>query len=254
MQFTGECRKLNQVYWGFAVIGLILGLLVSTQYRHIREINRSAVIQRAQQLTAQIEAAARKRARLQKEIDDLRRQIDEMATNPEVGRLRTALEESKVQAGLVSLTGPGIEVTLNDSTQSLKPGQDPNLRVLHDEDILQVVNELRAAGAEAVAINGERLLATSEVRCAGPTIVVNRTRRLAAPFVITAIGDPEALFAALKMPYGVLDVLHYYGIESSIKKDESVTVPAYSGATNFQYAHPVTEGADEEIPKVGTED
>ncbi|MEW6726854.1 MAG: hypothetical protein AB1327_07840, partial [Bacillota bacterium] len=108
--FTGARRKISQVYWGFAVVGLVLGLLVSTQYRHIREINRNAVVQRAQQLTGEIEAAARERARLQKEIDVLRRQIDEMATNPELGRLRTVLEESKVQAGLVSLTGPGIEV------------------------------------------------------------------------------------------------------------------------------------------------
>lgn len=79
-----------------------------------------------------------------------------------------------------------MEVTVADSGKILEPGVNPNLYLVHDEDILKVVNELRAAGAEAISINGQRLIANSEIICSGPTIRVNR-RPLAPPFVIKAL-------------------------------------------------------------------
>ncbi|MCL6559007.1 MAG: DUF881 domain-containing protein, partial [Firmicutes bacterium] len=121
--------------------------------------------------------------------------------------------------------------------------ENPNLYVLHDEDVLRVLNELRAAGAEVMAINGERLLSTSEVRCIGPTILINKAKRLAAPFVITAIGDPDTMANALKMRGGVIDTLQqFWGIQVSIRKLSQVTVPAYKGSRVFTYARTVGGG------------
>ncbi|MEW6726709.1 MAG: DUF881 domain-containing protein [Bacillota bacterium] len=244
MPTSDQSSRTKQVYWGLAIVGLILGLMISTQFRYAREIALNITIQRAQQLTDEIHAATVQRDRLQNRVEELRHKMDQVAANPELSRLRETLDKTKMQAGLITLTGPGVEVTLNDSVVALQPGQDPNLYVLHDEDILRVLNELRAAGAEALAINGERLLATSEVRCVGPTVLVNKTKRLAPPYVITAIGDPNTMVASLKMPGGVLDVLQFWGIQASVKKADLVTVPAYSGATNFQYARPSGEGVN----------
>ena len=64
--------------------------------------------------------------------------------------------------------------------------------IIHDDDLLRVINELRAAGAEAIAINGERIVAMSEIRCAGPTLSVNNNRS-APPYEIKAIGNPNNL-------------------------------------------------------------
>ena len=113
---------------------------------------------------------------------------------------------------------------------------------MHAEDILSILNELNVAGAEAIAINGQRIVSTSAVRCAGSVVNVNDVK-IAAPFVITAIGDPDILEAALVFPGGVVDSLKPWGIEILIKKLETVEIPAYQQQFVFKEAKNVsTEG------------
>ena len=89
-----------------------------------------------------------------------------------------ALSQARLLAGLTPVQGPGVVVTLNDSKKKmpaqLPPGMAPP-NLIYNSDINQVVNELKAAGAEAIAINGQRLVATSYIRPAGPTILINST-------------------------------------------------------------------------------
>ena len=115
--------------------------------------------------------------------------------------------------------------------------------VMHDEDLLKVVNELRAAGAEAVSINGQRMTATSELRCAGPTLSVNNVRS-APPYEIRAIGDIKTLENALKMRGGVAETLKVWGISMDIRTSENVLVPAYKGSTKLKYGK-VTDRQEE---------
>ena len=85
----------------------------------------------------------------------------------------------KMQAGLTALEGEGVIIEMDDGNRAANTDENPNLYVIHDDDVLRVVNELRAAGAEAVSINGQRLIETSEIRCAGPTLSVNNVRSAA---------------------------------------------------------------------------
>ena len=78
-----------------------------------------------------------------------------------------------MKAALTNVKGPGVSVLIEDSLKPVQSGENPNLYVIHDEDILRIVNELRAGRAEAIAINDQRLIGTSEIRCSGPTIAVN---------------------------------------------------------------------------------
>ncbi|MBC7105932.1 MAG: DUF881 domain-containing protein, partial [Firmicutes bacterium] len=169
-----------------ALVGLLLGLMVAVQFRITRDIVGSVPVQRAQELSARVAAVRQEREALEGRVQSLREQLDAVTAQPELAALRQELEQARILAGVVEVKGPGVEVTLNDSNQPVQPGQNPNLYVLHDEDVLKVLNELRAAGAEALAINGERLGPTSEIRCVGPTILTNRNKRLVPPFVITA--------------------------------------------------------------------
>ncbi|MGO0122026.1 DUF881 domain-containing protein [Desulfothermobacter acidiphilus] len=222
------------------LVGLFLGLIVAVQMRLTREIAQSVPIQRINTLAAEVEATRQERDQLQSQVNQLQSELDAVTNQEGLKSLKAQLNAYRIEAGTVPVTGPGIEVTLNDSSMAVKPGQNPNLYVLHDEDILRVLNELKAAGAEVLALNGERLVATSEIKCAGPTIVVNKTKRLAAPFVITAIGNPDTMVNALRMRGGVVDTLQqFWGIQVSIKKLPSVTIPAYKGSRRLEYAHPV---------------
>ena len=150
------------------------------------------------------------------------------------------VDKLKIMSGLTALEGTGITVELDDSTETAKNGENPNLYVIHDDDVLRVINELRAAGAEAISLNGQRLIDTSEIRCAGPTLSVNNVRS-AAPFVISAIGDKTALENSIKMRGGVEQTLSVWGIRVEVKTCDDIYIPPYKGIRPMNYAHPTVE-------------
>ena len=131
-------------------------------------------------------------------------------------------------------------IRMDDSKRAFEKEENPNLYVIHDEDILRMVNELRAAGAEAISINGQRLIATSEIRCAGPTLSVNNVRS-APPYEIIAIGDKNTLENSIKMRGGVEDALKVWGIQIDVQTVEKVYIPAYSGNFSHNFAKAVEE-------------
>ena len=147
-------------------------------------------------------------------------------------------EKLRAFAGLSEQTGAGIVVTMDDSKKDM--GGDKNAYLVHAEDILKVVNELFVAGAEAVSVNGQRIVAQSGITCAGRVITENGVR-VAAPFEIKAIGDASVLQAALRFPGGVVDTLSPWGIVIDIREEASVTVPAYTQSALWKTTE---EGAD----------
>ena len=218
----------------FAVVGLLLGFLLSYQVRFTREIEQAGAIEKIRELTAEINQMQNEQDALRDQISYLRLILDDVT--PLSSELKDELEAAKVEAGIIELSGPGVEVTLNDSNINVRAGDNPNLYLLHDEDLLLILNELKAAGAEALSINEQRILSTTEIRCAGPTVLLNQSKRLTPPYVIHAIGDPDNLEASLKMKGGIAQSLQVFGIQVSVKKATNVVIPAYSGMPSFEYA------------------
>lgn len=144
-------------------------------------------------------------------------------------------DELKFLSCTVPLEGEGIIIRLNDSSKTAKPNENQNLYVIHDDDILRVINELKAAGAEAISINGQRLTAISEIRCAGPTLSVNNVRS-APPYEISAIGEKKTLENSVKMRGGVEDTLKIWGIQIEIETKDKIYIPAYKGTARHSYA------------------
>ena len=123
--------------------------------------------------------------------------------------------------------------------------------LIHDDDLLRVINELRAAGAEAIAINGERIVAMSEIRCAGPTLSVNNNRS-APPYEIKAIGNPNNLESALKLRGGVLENFKFWGIQADLSQSDDIVIPAFKGRKSFEYAK-IAEGQASDAEKEAAE-
>lgn len=235
----------KSVYISIALVSIVLGIMLSTQFKTVKKSN-VVTVQRAEELAAQLKQLQSEKDVLIKQINDLETKInayeDSASKNSVITQtLKNDVEKYKELAGLTDLQGPGVIVTINDSKQAVPPGQDPNLFLVHDEDLLRVVNELRAAGAEAISLNDQRLIAISEIRCVGPTVNVNSVR-FSAPYVIKAIGDPDTLEAALKLKGGVVDALATWGIEVNIKKTDKVLIRKYDGVIKFRYAKPLVEG------------
>lgn len=150
-------------------------------------------------------------------------------------------EEQIVQGnkiiGLTEVTGPGVIVTLSDSSKDSSTALNPSDLVVHDGDVLSVINELKNAGAEAISINDQRLVPTTSISCGGNIIDING-EKVGAPFVIKAIGLPEQL-AALERPGGYLERLRSYSIGAVLEKSNNITIPKYNGVITYKYAKTV---------------
>jgi len=125
-----------------------------------------------------------------------------------------------------------------------KVGEDNVIKAAWEsnEDILKVVNELRSAGAEAISVNEQRVISTSEIRCAGTTIFING-ERVGAPFVIKAIGDPALLESAMLMRGGYVDGLKEWGIGITITRETDVVIPKYNKTISSKFMTAVIEDA-----------
>ena len=145
------------------------------------------------------------------------------------------MADLKFAACMTALVGEGVIITLHDSDKAAKLGENENAYIIHDDDLLRVVNELRAAGAEAVSINGQRLTALSEIRCAGPTLSVNNVRS-SAPFEICAIGDKKTLNNAITMRGGIVDTLAVWKIKVEVETSDEIIIPPYEGVVPKSYA------------------
>lgn len=225
---------IKQGQAAIAMVCVVLGIMLVVQFRTTQDIRSTVPFQRIEDLSQRL-------AQTEKERDILLNQVNELRQTSTAEAASKEIELIKMGAGIVPLEGPGVTVTIDDSKRPSKPGENPNLYLIHDDDILKVINELWAAGAEAMSINEQRLIATSEIRCAGPTLSVNNTR-YSPPYEIRVIGDPQTLENALKMRGGVVETLQFWGIQVSIKRHDVLKIPAYKGTFRFEHAKPLKEG------------
>jgi uncharacterized protein YlxW (UPF0749 family) len=223
------------------LVCMILGLMLATQFKNVQNVGGNVSLQRTQELTSQIQKLNQDIVSQQGIIGDLEKRISEYENAAkDEGKINDTmykeLERSRILAGLTELEGPGVIVTVN-IVPVTDWGEAGIVRNVYYEDLLMLVNELNAAGAEALAINNERIISTTEIRNAGDYIVIN-TNRHSAPFEIKAVGNPETLEASLKLLGGVADSLGEE-LEIKIKREQKIRIPKYSGTLQYDYAVPV---------------
>lgn len=157
--------------------------------------------------------------------------------NGELSELENTIKEGNKALGLTEVKGKGVIVTLDDNKDiSLSEWYlDPNLLLIHDTDIISVVNELKNAGAEAISINDQRIVTTSAIECDGNVIKINDTK-INAPFIIKAIGFPESLVSVGRTG-GCLDYMKERFVTAKVEKSEDdIIIPKYTGVIKFNYA------------------
>ncbi len=149
------------------------------------------------------------------------------STDKTIELLQQELAQLNVVSGLTEVKGKGIIITVKDA-ETLNPLYLAEDQIVHDNDLLQIVNELRAAGAEAISINNQRLTSLSAIRCVGPSILVNDVK-IGAPFVIKAIGNVDYLYSGINLSGGVVDIMRKYGISIEVERNDNVIIPKYEG-------------------------
>jgi uncharacterized protein YlxW (UPF0749 family) len=231
-----------QVTLGVALLGL--GFLVAAQLaaegprvRYTTQ-ERSPLVETATDLQADQDE-------LKATLLDLRARIQTAEQAGEGSKtlsknLNDQLETARIAAGLIPLVGTGIVLQLEDSLEPPKPeGNEADLLV-GARDLRTIVEELWEAGAEAIAVNGERMTPTTAVIDIGPSILIN-SAYVSGPYQVAAIG-PDDLYARLSASPGFVDFIRAraeaWGLRVSIAEPESVDMPAFAGTVTLRYARP----------------
>lgn len=230
----------------FVVLGLVLGL-VSASLRGTettRSKARAALVERIQTSQETVAEQDRTVAGLQAEVARLEEQQLAPGDRGETARLRTLA----VAAGSVSLTGPGVVVTLDDAPSAQERAASGGSRIdpaaedyVLSRDLQFVVNSLWESGAEAIAVNNQRLTTTSAIRFAGEAILVD-FRPLNRPYVVTALGAPDTLAARFKTGVGGIylsTLTSSFGLVTDQRAEDHLSVPA-SPTLTLRYAVPAS--------------
>lgn len=239
--------KKNSAKITLTLFSIILGIFITGQIKMKVEFHTPVNIRNLQITKNEID-------NIYQEIDDLEEIIKdreeklmilENISKGDDNIIDILIEElkiNKVHSGESNLMGPGIVIEMYDNQEKRDWLFDVSLDIIHDVDILNIINDLKLSGAEAISINDERVVSTSEIKCAGPVIRINDNTS-ATPFVIKAIGDPKLLMASISAPGTNGDILknvYHKGFDTRV--EDELVIPGYRGIVNFKHAKPLGEG------------
>lgn len=207
------------------IICVLLGTILAWQYQSVNTQKSLASLEnkRADELKDDLIKLQNTNSELRKrleQVEDENRKYESASLDESelTKKFQNDLKEARIFAGLTDVKGDGIVVTLEDNS----------IYLVQDEDVLSVLNELRASGAQALCVNDERIVALSEVREAGKYIMVNG-KQMVSPFVIKAISDPEVLDRSLRLIGGVAEKLENdYHLKVTIKQMNDIRIPKIS--------------------------
>lgn len=211
------------------LISSTIGVLLSVQYKSQIDERQAAPSRRLENLAFMLKSTEKANQQLSEQVNQLQERVAK----------RSAAAGPLSQAPGLSyppMEGPGLEVTLSESGAESKM-DDGTSAVVHAEDLLKIINELRSGGAEAVALNGQRLTEVSEVITAGQHVVVNK-RAIVAPYVIAAIGPASEMRNTLQLRGGVVEYLQFYGITVKAEPRKKLMVPGADWLPELRHAVP----------------
>lgn len=223
--------KRSQLY--IAIVCLILGILFAVQFKATSFYKASLVPSNIEDLNQQLTKLSYERDAVKKKVSILNEKLESKRNSNQImSDIQKELQLIKMSGGLYPCKGPGISIRLN-SFQS----NDSSYGSIADADcLLTLINDLKASGAEAIAVNDQRITAMSEVCWTGTIIMVNGNQ-ISPPYQIMAIGHPNNLERGMMIKRGYLDNLQLQ-IPVSLKKLDQIIIPAFNGPTKMSFAKP----------------
>lgn len=232
-------KKMISMVLGIMCFALTLGICI--QIKTVRGSNSIAGEDRGgnDELRSEVLRYKEKYDNKYKELERAEKELEKerqnaTQNNGNLEQKEEAIKQGNKMIGMTEVTGPGVIVTLSDGKRDPNTVLNANDLIVHDADVLSVINELKNAGAEAISINNQRIVPTTGISCGGNIIDING-EKVGAPFEIKAIGLPEQL-AALTRQGGYLEYLIEDGVGVELKKSNNITIPKYTGVITYKYA------------------
>lgn len=226
------------------ILCFILTIAISIQFKTIKDSN-STVSQTltGNELRDQVLKWKEKYDRASKDLEKSEDKLEEIrlqATQNDENALNkeNEIKQDNILLGLTDVSGSGIVITLKDNNtvkrSNISPLDNIELYLVHAGDLVEVVNALRNAGAEAISINGQRITNFTSIYCAGNVVVVNG-EKISSPVEIKAIGSPELLYGSITIPGGYLELMEETGVMVEVKKSDNISIGKYERVLNAQY-------------------
>ena len=229
-----------QVVSTVVLLGLGFALVVQLRAARTLSVQPGVPTRNIYALATLLRQERENRVAYEVQVRELQRELEQTRRASAEGRTLTAamskeLEGLRMLAGLRAMRGPGVTVLLKDA-KTQPAGSNPV--VVTYQDLVSVINELWAAGSEAVAVNDQRVTATTGFSQVGGTVKIN-LQGITAPFTIVALGDAVTLEGALNIRGGLIEGLRALGLSITISRRNDLTVPAFRGVVRFDKAKPV---------------
>ncbi|SHH12295.1 DUF881 domain-containing protein [Tepidibacter thalassicus] len=223
------------------ILSFFLGMLLIIEFKTVDKTTGGLVSsQKANQLAIELKSLRDRKEALAKELKCLEDRIDEYKDSEAkksviVKNLKNDMKKYEILAGYTDVKGPGVLIKLEEA----KGSQDRNILLYNYDNLLRIINKLKAAGAEAISINNERIVSNTEIFLLGEKLMVNGDP-IFPPFEIKCIGNPDTLEATLNLRFGVIWQLRTdWDLDITIQKKENIEIPRYSKKVKFKYAKPV---------------
>ena len=218
---------------------LLVTSAVTSQGTDLRSGRYESLADLAEQETARVNVLRNRVEGLQADVEELSAGLDSSA----LARLETEADVLAGPAGLSPVRGPGLTVSLDDAPEEFREaaGDQVSDAIVHQQDIQAVVNALWAGGAEAMTLQGQRVVTTTGIKCVGNTVILHGVP-YSPPYVVRAIGDPDALQRSLESSRYIqayLQAVDAYRLGWDVRSEQRVTAPAYPGPVELQHAQPI---------------
>jgi uncharacterized protein YlxW (UPF0749 family) len=237
-------------YTGLIVVGILalfIGLILSIQLRMTAGTDQGGLVPLAKVrgYEAELKMVKDEKEIVVQELMELEERLNAIesakAEDDEiVDGLVSDVTKYKTSAGVLDVQGPGILVIIKDPTAMDEYEQDFSVIMFNYELLLSLVNKLKEAGAEAISINEQRIMANTEVSMAGSNVNINGTPT-APPYYVKAIGNPDTLHSAINIRSGIVETMKLkYNLTVITEEKDEIIIPRYTGTIKFKYAKPVT--------------
>lgn len=233
---------------GVGLIAMLVGLVLAMQLSNAASSEQGGLVPILKLKDYEV-ALKQTRAEKEEALDELQRVESrlnaiekEMADEDEIIKgLVEDTEKYKMIAGVSDMQGPGIIVMIRDPEITDEYQDDISVITYNYELLLSLVNKLKEAGAEAISINENRIVQTTEISLAGSHININGTAT-APPYNIKALGNPDTLHNTITIRGGTVEVMQKkYDLKVAVTKKDDIKVPRYSGVIKFKYAEPIPQ-------------
>ena len=219
-------NELKFGFFIFLITAIVTGLITIEflRYSGFSEAD-SAMIKKIESLASMLKEANEHNEKLSQEVISLEKEIFELKHGISKAGSSIPVREMYQLAGFSNITGAGAIITITEQDDKINREKD-YANTLQSDDLLRLVNVLKASGATAISVNNQRLVVTSEITNADNNIVINK-KKIAPPYVIKVLGDYDNIYSSLTMRGGMIEYLSLYNISADIKKSEKITINAY---------------------------